>query len=90
MVLTASVVRAFGQGIAQPSLQTECLHKLGAGKAGVASSTYYLGCSLGQGMGPLLGGKIAANWGYGAMFAVAAFLMFAGIGVYWLYRRYEP
>lgn len=79
MILASSVIRAIGQGSAQPSLQAGCVNYMGKERAGVATSTYYLFCDVGQGIGPMLGGVIVGSMagaaGYGFLFWLCAGLM---------------
>ena len=53
MILAAAVIKAFGQGTAQPSLQAECLRRSGSARRGLAASTFFIGANSGQGFGPL-------------------------------------
>lgn len=87
MIILAAVVKAFGQGTAQPALQAESLRKLGSQRSGVASSTFYIGGHIGQGVGPLLGGTIASTFGYNGMFNFSAMLMLCGIFSYAVYNK---
>ena len=61
----------FSQGAAQPSLQAGCINCVGRDRSGVATSTYFLGGDIGQGIGPMAGGfvlaRIAGLAGYPAM-----------------------
>ena len=79
MILASSVIRAIGQGSAQPSLQAGCVNYMGKERAGVATSTYYLFCDVGQGIGPMLGGLVVGSMagaaGYGFLFWLCAGLM---------------
>lgn len=83
LILVATVLRSVAQGAAQPSLQTACLRALPANESGVASSTFYLGADLGQGLGPVIGGIISSSWGYDVMFYCCAGLFILGL-VLWL------
>lgn len=58
VILLTGVLRAIGQGAAQPSLQAGCINHIGRERSGVATSTYFLGGDIGQGVGPMLGGAI--------------------------------
>ncbi len=58
LILLTGALRSLGQGAAQPSLQAGCINRVGREKTGVATSTYYLGGDVGQGIGPMLGGLI--------------------------------
>ena len=79
MILASSVIRAIGQGSAQPSLQAGCVNFMGRDRAGVATSTYYLFSDVGQGIGPMLGGVIVGSMagaaGYATLFWLCAGLM---------------
>jgi MFS family permease len=68
IVLAAAVLKAVGQGSGQPALQAECIDRAGPGRSGVASSTFYIGADICQGLGPALGGAVSANFGFETMF----------------------
>lgn len=72
IVLLAGVLKALGQGTGAPSIQAHCLKKLGRDKAGVVSSTCYMGNDIGNTVGPAIGGLIASRTGYGFMFIMIA------------------
>ena len=79
MILVSSILRAVGQGSAQPSLQAGCVNYMGRDRAGVATSTYYLFSDVGQGIGPMLGGVIIGSMagaaGYETLYWLCAGLM---------------
>lgn len=88
MIVLAAIIKAFGQGVAQPALQAESIRHLGQQRRGVASSTFYIGANIGQGIGPILGGFILNSWGYTTMFNTQAGLMLTGMAAYaWLQSR---
>ena len=86
MILLAAVLVAVGQGTGQLSLQSACIKKVDAAKIGVATSTYYIGADIGQGLGPIIGGKISEIYDYKMMFYITAILMFGGIIVFMVYQ----
>lgn len=102
LVLLAAVSKAVGQGSGQLTLQSESLKMLPPQKSGVASSTFYIGGDIGQGLGPMFAGKIvevcgADSQGYGVMFSCSACMFILGILLYWVYnlrvksrRQVEP
>ena len=67
--------------MSQPALQTEALKSVPAEKRGLASSTMYIGGDLGQAVGPILGGVVAQQAGYGNMYMLSAI----PIAVAWVY-----
>ena len=87
MILAAAVIKAFGQGTAQPSLQAECLRRSGPSQHGLAASTFFIGANLGQGFGPLVGGAIASSFSYAVMFDCSAALLLSGLIGCWLLSR---
>lgn len=90
LVIVAGVLKAFGQGAGSPSVQASCIKLLGREKAGVVSSTCYIGQDLGHSITPALGSLVAMNFGYGAMFYVyAAVLLIGGSLIYFLKSRYD-
>ena len=82
IILVASVIKAFAQGSAQPTIQAECIRMLPEKKSGVATSTYYLGADIGQGIGPMLAGVIASAWGYEVMFSTCAGIFLVALIAY--------
>jgi MFS family permease len=79
VVLIAAVCKAIGQGSAQPTLMAACIKKLDPSKSGMATSTFFIGADIGQGLGPLLGGMISGRFGYQWMFYCAALLIALGM-----------
>lgn len=91
MVSLAAVLKAMGQGSGQPTLQAASLKLLPPEKSGVASSTFYIGGDVGQGLGPMLAGAMvgacgADSAGYGFMFTCASLIFAAGLLGFALYR----
>ncbi len=87
LVLVASALRSFGQSAAQPALQATCIRKLGRERSGVATSTFFVGADVGQGLGPIIGGAVSEVWGYGAMYAGTGGILLAAIGIYALFTH---
>ena len=91
MIILSAVLRAVGQGTAQPSLQAGCINYIGRDRSGVATSTYYLFGDVGQGVGPMLGGMaleaIAGIGGYQFLFYVCAALLTAGFVTFEVFTR---
>ena len=89
MIIIAAVLMAMGQGAGQLSLQSACIKKVDASKIGVATSTYYIGADIGQGFGPIIGGKFLELFNYEIMFYFISFLMLSGIIVFVVYQLYD-
>lgn len=89
MILFAAVLVAIGQGTGQLSLQSACIKKVDTAKIGIATSTYYIGADIGQGLGPMIGGKISELYNYKMMFYLTAMLMLGGIIVFIAYQNYD-
>lgn len=86
LLLAAAVFKALGQGGGQIALQSACIKKVDAKKVGIATSTYYIGADIGQGFGPILGGKISALFDYRTMFFFMAALMIVGVVAFTIYQ----
>lgn len=86
MILVAAVLVAIGQGTGQLSLQSACIRKVDAAKIGIATSTYYIGADIGQGFGPIIGGKISELYNYKMMFNFITILMIVGVVVFITYQ----
>lgn len=90
IVLLAGVLKALGQGTGAPSIQAHCLKKLGREKAGVVSSTCYMGNDIGNTVGPAIGGLIASRTGYGSMFiTIAVSVIVIGWPLLFFKTRYD-
>ncbi|MGI6039549.1 MAG: MFS transporter [Clostridiales bacterium] len=89
-IILAGLLKALGQGSGSPSIQASCIKLLGREKAGVVSSTCYIGQDLGHSIAPTLGSFVAMNFGYGAMFYVYAVILFVGGSLtYYIKSKYD-
>ncbi|HJA64754.1 MFS transporter [Lachnoclostridium sp. An169] len=86
LILLTGVIRSLGQGAAQPALQAGCINEVGIDRSGVATSTYYLGGDIFQGIGPMIGGfiveAIAGAAGYTAIFAICGIFQLCALGYF--------
>lgn len=90
MVVLAGALKALGQGSGSPSIQAHSIKALGKERAGVASSTCFIGQDIGNGVAPIVGGLVATNFGYSTMFYGYAFILVViGILTYVLQRVFE-
>lgn len=93
MILATGLLRALGQGAAQPSLQAGCINRVGRDRSGVATSTYFLGGDIGQGIGPMVGGfilaQIAGLGGYQLLFSFCGVIMLAAMCYFFIICKKE-
>lgn len=93
MILATGLLRALGQGAAQPSLQAGCINHVGRERSGVATSTYFLGGDIGQGIGPMIGGfilaQIAGVAGYRVLFSFCGVIMLAAMAYFYIMNKKE-
>lgn len=87
ILLLASVLKSMGQGTGQIALQTESIKRVDPARVGVATSTFYIGADIGQGFGPMVGGRISDSFGYGTLFFVCACLILAAMLLFNIYQR---
>jgi Arabinose efflux permease len=87
VIVIAAVLKAIGQGSGQISLQSACVKKVDANKVGIAASTYYIGADIGQGLGPIIGGKISAMFNYRTMFYCIAVLILLTMVLFNFYQH---
>ena len=87
-IILAGIIKAIGQGSGQLALQTICLNKMGANRRGAAISIYYLGADLGQGLGPLIGGRIVSAFNYNILFTSTSGLLFFAMLAFWGYTKF--
>ncbi len=84
LIIAAAVFYAVGQALGSPSIQTYSIRKLGPDRVGVASSTYYIGMDVGQGVGTVLGGFAAGLLGgFGDVFFGAAIILTIALIIFW-------
>lgn len=87
LLIVASVLKSIGQGGGQLSLQAESIKRVDASRVGVATSTFYIGADIGQGLGPMIGGRISDYFGYTVMFFVCAVLILSSLVVFNTYQK---
>lgn len=82
ILLLAAVLKSLAQGCIQPSMQAECIKRVSSDRIGVATSTFYIGADVGQGVGPVIGGAIASSFQYSTMFYFCGALLLLGCFLY--------
>lgn len=87
LIIVSAFLKAFGQGGGQISLQAECIKKVDPSRTGVATSTYFIGADIGQGIGPSVGGAIATASGYTSLFVFTAVLFIIAMVAFNIYQR---
>jgi len=88
-VYLAGILKAVGIGTGQPAVQAECLKRLGPQRRGIATSSYYIGADVANGIGPAVGGILASNFGYNTMFLSSAALMIVMLSAYLVFVKAE-
>ncbi len=87
MIVAAGILKAIGQGSGTPSIQAYCVGNLGRERAGVASSTCFIGQDIGNAISPILGSFVVSSFGYTALFCgYAAIVAVGGCGIFALVR----
>jgi len=90
MIILAGALKAIGQGCGAPSIQAHCMKQMGRDKAGIVSSTTYIGQDIGNAIAPTLGGIIQTNYGYTAVFtSYAATLLIVGWTLFTIKSKYD-
>lgn len=87
MIIFSGVLRSIGQGTAMPALQAQCIRQVDKDRSGVATSTYFLGGDVAQGIGPMIGGAVAGVLGYGKMFNSCGILLLLMSIVFYFVNR---
>ncbi len=75
VMIAAAILKAVGQGMSMPALQSEAFRSVSDDRRGLASGTIYIGGDAGQALGPLAGGVLAAALGMRRMFLLSALPM---------------
>ena len=86
-VLVAAVIKAAGQGVSTPAIQSESVKIMGTDRSGVAVSTCYIGQDIGNAVGPTIASMMISSYGYETMFSFFAALMLVGFVIFFLYQR---
>ncbi|MCI8638615.1 MAG: MFS transporter [Coprococcus sp.] len=87
MIVISGILRSIGQGTAMPALQSECIKEVGKERSGVATSTYYLGGDVAQGIGPMIGGAAVGILGYQMLFDLCGVLLMSMLFVFWIIEK---
>lgn len=87
MIYLAAVLKALGQGSGQPTLQAECLKRLGPSKRGLATSTFYVGSDVANGLGPIIGAFVVEKANYAASFDLSAVILAVAFVGYFVYTH---
>lgn len=69
LILVAAVMKAIGQGSGVPGIQSSTIKQVGREKAGVVSSTCFIGQDIGNTFGPMMGGFVAQYFGFKTLFS---------------------
>lgn len=90
MVILAAILKAVGQGSGQPGIQSTCLRQIGREKAGVVSSTCYIGQDIGNAVAPVIGGFVVERFGYTNLFYGYAVVLLVGASlIFFLKYNYD-
>lgn len=90
LFVLAAALKALGQGAGQPALQSHCMMSVAKNRRGLASSTYYLGPDIMQGIGPAAGGAVIEHFGYSSVYYLCGLLLIIGLLVSILHRKFFP
>ena len=90
VMILAGIIKGIGQSSGSPGIQATCLKKMGKEKAGIVSSTCYIGQDIGNSIAPMIGGVVADRWGYQTMYWGYAVILFVGGGlIYRIKSQYD-
>jgi len=90
MLIIAGILKAIGQGSGTPSIQAHSVKILGRERAGVASSTTFIGQDVGNAIAPILGSFVVEKYGYGNLFyGYAALVVVFGFSLTTIQRIIE-
>lgn len=89
LLAAAVVLKTIGTGIVRPALQAECIKTVPPERRGAASSTFYIGSDVGQGLSPWLAGGIVDSTGgdYGLAFGALSIPLAFSCLLYAVFRR---
>jgi MFS family permease len=89
LLAAAVILKTIGTGIVRPALQAECIKTVSPDRRGAASSTFYIGSDIGQGLSPWLAGGIVDSTGgdYGMAFGALSVPLAFSCLLYAFFRR---
>ncbi|WP_276352179.1 MFS transporter [Cohnella caldifontis] len=82
LFLAAAVIFGAGNGATQSTLNSVAVSQSPQERRGAAVSTFYLGLDVAAGLGPVLGGLAAKQWGYSAMYLATVVPILIGLILY--------
>ncbi len=90
LIILAAIMKALGQGSGVPGIQSTTINIVGREKAGLVSSTCFLGQDIGNTFGPMLGGIIAQNYGFKTLYSgFSIVFIIAACAIYYAIRLAE-
>ena len=91
LVLIASACfKAVGMSAGSQGIQADCIKKFGKDRAGVVSSTNFIGMDIGNVLGPIIGSSVVEAHGYRTMYwGYGALILLAGSAIYMIVTSYE-
>ena len=89
MLCIVAALKGLGSGIGIPTLQAACFQRVSPERNGVASSTYYIGADVGNGVGPMIAGQAVSmsSIGYDQAYIVNLVILAAGMLGLWRLSR---
>ena len=89
-LIASACFKAVGMSAGSQGIQADCVKKMGKERAGVVSSTCFIGQDTGNVLGPIFGGVVADRFGYRTLYwGYGALILTAGSIIYTLVRAYE-
>ena len=89
-LIISACFKAVGMSAGSQGIQADCIKKFGKDRAGVVSSTNFIGMDIGNVIGPILGSVVVEKHGYRTMYwGYGALTLIAGSLIYMIVRLYE-
>lgn len=90
MLILSACFKAVGMSAGSQGIQATCVKKMGKERAGVVSSTCFIGQDIGNVLGPILGSMAVEKYGYKTMYrGYGVLTVVAGSLIYILIRMAE-
>lgn len=89
-LIISACFKAVGMSAGSQGIQATCVKKMGKDRAGVVSSTCFIGQDVGNVLAPIIGGIAVEKYGYKAMYwGYGALILVAGSIIYALIQSHE-
>ena len=90
LICLAALFKSVGQGFGQVALQGNAIRNASADRVGIVTATIYMGCDIGNTLGPAVGGAVADKIGYAWTFYLCTILVLIVFFIFYYSQKQKP